>query len=102
MYGARASTGNLLREPGDPLHKSRKNSKKTQQPIISLGAGRPAPCHAEIEQTIADHARMKRNIIENASWSSKTRKNLHTVKHVALSLYSATTSISGSIDLSIF
>ena len=57
MYGARASTGNLPQKPGDPLCKSRKNSKKTQQPISSLGAGRPAPCHAEIEQTIADHAR---------------------------------------------
>ena len=60
MYGARASTGNPPREPGAPLRKSRKNSKKTQQLIISLGAGRPAPCHAEIEQTIADHARMKK------------------------------------------
>ncbi len=101
IYGARASTGNPPREPGDAPCKSRKDSEK-KQPIISSGACTPAPSHAELEHTIADHARMKRNIIENASWSSKARKHLRAVKHVKPGLYSATTSISGSIDLSIF
>ena len=37
MYGARASTGNLPREPGDPLCKSRKNSKKNAAADYFIG-----------------------------------------------------------------
>ena len=37
MYGARASTGNPPREPGAPLRKSRKNSKKNAAADYFIG-----------------------------------------------------------------